>query len=152
MMRLESVNHAEREAQVAYGVSIAGAGVFHLAGEVETLEGLVGEAGLDAPQVFHVVATAEGVQGVGMLAVVEVAGVADEEAGSPVTGIALHIEPYCIECPITEHHFVAHHTGVDYVAAQRAAFVKAVVEEGLRLKGNTLEGKAAEDRITKRGV
>ena len=46
---LECINHAEGEAQVAYGLGVSGAGVFGLGGEVETRKSLVGQARLDAP-------------------------------------------------------------------------------------------------------
>ena len=83
VIELEAVDYAEAQAEVADGFFVPGVGVFGFGGEVEAGEGLVGESGLDAPEVFKVVAAAEAMGEV-RIAVVEVLGVAKEEAGAPV--------------------------------------------------------------------
>lgn len=117
-------------------LAVLGASVFGLGVDVELVVGMIADAGLDAPKVFHVVTAAKDeVGGVDLLAKGHVAAVADKDAWAPVSGGATEVGPDGVEMPAVETigGGEARERGVGHVAAHGTALVDAVVEK--RLEG-----------------
>lgn len=128
--------------------------VFCLCGERQSVEGGVGKAGLDAPELFDAVAATEDEEGHQVFGGIDDGAafcVSHKDAGTPVPLVAFDVEPDGVEMPVAGG-VVAVVAEEEYVAAQGAALVEAVVEERLCLDGDRAEDGLAEERVGQRSV